>query len=479
MAKLPRVFQKVFASAAVNNGVFGSAQNGSKVVSSSIATIMGLAAWLQGWNSATISGQRLPTLEEFQGITYVETSQLAYLFQEGIPEWDSQTTYYQKSVVKRVGTYQLYGSIVDDNTNNAVTDATKWVPLVDLSATTPASGATAPARLATTGNITLSGTQTIDGVAAQVGDRVLVRAQTLPAENGVYTVGASTWTRAVDYNTSANILRGGTVTINEGSTLGGRIYRLSTTAAITVGTTALTYAVAANMNDPAFAGNVTVGGQIISTGAITSQADITSGNGTTSRSVIVDGANSGAAGGAAFIVKNAGTIVGMLGNASYVAGGAYNATLMLYSPNNIAFRSGSLTQWLIDTAGRLLGSGSSTPATGFTNAGDISLGSANRIYAENTPKAYAVFNYTSSVVITRSFNIASIVFTLTGRFTATFTNAFPHLPILKGSAATGGSGAVAVSPATGAGVTTSSCTLKICSGSGNDFNPDYCGVEWS
>lgn len=52
---------------------------------------------------------------------------------------------------------------------------------------------------ATTGNITLSSAQTIDGVAVAGGDRVLVKDQTLPATNGIYLVGqAGAWTRAPD-----------------------------------------------------------------------------------------------------------------------------------------------------------------------------------------------------------------------------------------------------------------------------------------
>ena len=54
-------------------------------------------------------------------------------------------------------------------------------------------------RAASTAHIaTLSGTMTIDGVALIAGDRVLVKDQTSPAQNGVYVVAASTWARAAD-----------------------------------------------------------------------------------------------------------------------------------------------------------------------------------------------------------------------------------------------------------------------------------------
>lgn len=53
-------------------------------------------------------------------------------------------------------------------------------------------------KVATTANITLSGTQTIDGVSAGVGDRVLVKSQSTASQNGIYVVASGSWTRAVD-----------------------------------------------------------------------------------------------------------------------------------------------------------------------------------------------------------------------------------------------------------------------------------------
>jgi hypothetical protein len=56
----------------------------------------------------------------------------------------------------------------------------------------------ASVRVATTAAITLSGTQTIDGVAVIATDRVLVKDQAAPAANGIYVVAAGSWTRASD-----------------------------------------------------------------------------------------------------------------------------------------------------------------------------------------------------------------------------------------------------------------------------------------
>ena len=57
---------------------------------------------------------------------------------------------------------------------------------------------------ATTGNITLSGTQTIDGISCIVGDRVLVRLQSDESQNGVYVVSASAWARASELNNNSD-----------------------------------------------------------------------------------------------------------------------------------------------------------------------------------------------------------------------------------------------------------------------------------
>jgi microcystin-dependent protein len=133
MAKIVRKAQKIFAGSASNNGQFGSAQAGTKLLSTDPDVLQALTAWDQGWLDATISSNQLPTLEEMQGIQYVATRQIAYMFQEGISEWNEGTTYYQHSIVKKTGTYQLYGSKIDDNLNNLLTDTASWQLLIDLS----------------------------------------------------------------------------------------------------------------------------------------------------------------------------------------------------------------------------------------------------------------------------------------------------------------------------------------------------------
>ena len=71
---------------------------------------------------------------------------------------------------------------------------------------------------ATTANITLSGTQTIDGVAVVVGNLVLVKNQSTASQNGVYTVASSSWTRHSTLDSSSDYSNNFVVYVSSGST---------------------------------------------------------------------------------------------------------------------------------------------------------------------------------------------------------------------------------------------------------------------
>lgn len=96
-------------------------------------------------------------------------------------------------------------------------------------------------RLATTANITLSGEQTIDGVAVVAGERVLVKDQTTGSENGIYVVSAGAWTRATDADGSAEVTAGLVVIATEGTANADTLWELSTNDPITLGSTSLVF----------------------------------------------------------------------------------------------------------------------------------------------------------------------------------------------------------------------------------------------
>ena len=90
-----------------------------------------------------------------------------------------------------------------------------------------------PVRVATTANITLSGTQTIDGVALSVDDRVLVKDNSTQSQNGMYLVKSGAWVRTDDANTATE-LTNAVVSVLEGTANSGATFRQITTS-ITLG----------------------------------------------------------------------------------------------------------------------------------------------------------------------------------------------------------------------------------------------------
>jgi hypothetical protein len=102
-----------------------------------------------------------------------------------------------------------------------------------------------PCVVATTGAITLSGTQTIDGIAVIVGDRVLVNNQGTASTNGIYVVSASTWSRAIDMSLDDDVYTGLQIYITSGTANGGKFFALTTANPITLDTTSLSFAISA------------------------------------------------------------------------------------------------------------------------------------------------------------------------------------------------------------------------------------------
>ena len=117
-------------------------------------------------------------------------------------------------------------------------------------------------RAATTANITLSGTQTVDGVVLVVDDRVLVKDQTTASGNGIYVVAAGAWTRALDAdNTPGSEVTGGMFTfVTEGTVNADSGWVLTTNDTIVLGATALSFSQFSG------AGQITAGAGLTKTG---------------------------------------------------------------------------------------------------------------------------------------------------------------------------------------------------------------------
>lgn len=66
----------------------------------------------------------------------------------------------------------------------------------------------APVKVASSGALTLSGEQTVNSRVLVTGDRVLVKDQADPIENGIYNVDSSAWQRAGDFDGSRDVVAG-------------------------------------------------------------------------------------------------------------------------------------------------------------------------------------------------------------------------------------------------------------------------------
>lgn len=130
-------------------------------------------------------------------------------------------------------------------------------------------------RATTTANITLSGTQTVDGVALIAGNRILVKDQTTASQNGLYVVAAGAWTRTEDADGNTELVGGDFVFVQEGTTNADTGWVCTTDGAVTLGTTAL------NFTQFSGAGNILAGTGLTKTGNVISASLIPVANGGT------------------------------------------------------------------------------------------------------------------------------------------------------------------------------------------------------
>lgn len=126
MVKIPRATQKEFGSSGPvgDFGIFGSLFNLSPTNSKDPSDIQSLSNFLTGWGAAVI-GDRKPALEDMNSLFLLAFRQIAYILQQGVPEWDAGTTYYLNSIVQVSGIQ--YISLQDNNLNkDPLTEASFW-----------------------------------------------------------------------------------------------------------------------------------------------------------------------------------------------------------------------------------------------------------------------------------------------------------------------------------------------------------------
>lgn len=250
-----------------------------------------------------------------------------------------------------------------------------------------------PAAVATTGNITLSGLQTIDGYTTVAGDRVLVKNQATQPNNGIYVASTGAWARSADANTYAELVAAFLFIESGGQS--GSAWVSTIPASGTLGTTNITFSQFSN-SSTYYAG----------TGLTLSSYQ--------------------------FSITNTAVTAGSYGSASSVGTFTVNAQGQLTAASSTAI---SIPASAINTT---ISNSGLTNSSITVNGSAISLGGSATITAA-TPNALTIgtglsgtsFNGSSPVTIA----IDSTVVTLTG--TQTLTNKTLTTPIISQISNTG------------------------------------------
>ena len=165
-------------------------------------------------------------------------------------DWDGSTEAEGAIVYCREGTANA-GKAWKVDTVGTITIGTTSVAITEFGGGSGGGGDTdsvkwkEPVRVATISDGTLSTAyengDTVDGITLSTGDRILLKDQSTGAENGIYTVNATgAPTRATDFDGNDEVL-GAMIVVLEGTVNKGKIWRMTNTGSVTVGTTALTF----------------------------------------------------------------------------------------------------------------------------------------------------------------------------------------------------------------------------------------------
>lgn len=224
----------------------------------------------------------------------------------------------------------------------------------------------ASCRAATTANITLSAPQTIDGVAVVAGDRVLVKNQTVASANGIYVVAAGAWTRSADAEVSSEVTSGMFTFIEEGTVNATTGWVLSTSGAIVLNTTALTFvqfsgagAVAAGSGLSQTGNTLSISSGYVGQSSITTIGTISSGTVPVAR---VSGLGSLATQNSGAVSLTGGTISGVTISTATINSGSIDGIVI----GNTTQAAGNFTT--IATTGNIISQGNISSSSGNLSA---------------------------------------------------------------------------------------------------------------
>lgn len=207
------------------------------------------------------------------------------------------------------------------------------------------------ALVGSTANLTLSGTQTIDGIAVNVGDRVLVKDQTTAANNGIYIVAAGAWTRALDMDAWTEV-PSAYLFVEEGTVNGDTAWVVTSDPGGTLGTTAITWVLYSS------ATTISAGTGLQRIGNVISIANIVSAGGPFNNITFNAQGQVTAGSNVAYITGNQNiTLTGDVTGSG--------ATLIATTLSATGVGAGTYTQVTVDTKGRVTAATSPTTLAGY------------------------------------------------------------------------------------------------------------------
>lgn len=135
MGKINRATQKIFGSNANSTAItqFGTAKdtNPIYITNGNVEDIQANPSFLTGWANS-LEQDLAPFMQDSNALWYMITSQVAYIMQQGMPEYDAETEYPAGALCKNTDNYGgivIYKALQDmlgENVGHATSEQTYW-----------------------------------------------------------------------------------------------------------------------------------------------------------------------------------------------------------------------------------------------------------------------------------------------------------------------------------------------------------------
>ena len=205
-----RTYDEVKAATTATDGPLANGNiplSGTATTIDGVAVIAGDRVLVKNQSNAAQNGIYLVSAGAWQRASDADaTAELtagSFVFVQTGGATNGGTGFALSSDVVQVGTTALNFA----NFFTTASGSTAWAPAHGLT----------DAAVATTVNIRLTGLQTVDGAALAGGERVLVKNQINPSENGVYIAAAGVWARATDADAASGLPRSTAVYVTGGT----------------------------------------------------------------------------------------------------------------------------------------------------------------------------------------------------------------------------------------------------------------------